>query len=54
MDAGELVPDEVIVGMITDRIGEETPATGSCWTAFPATRSRPTPSARRCADWIAS
>ena len=43
MDAGELVPDEVIIGMIVDRIGGETRATASCSTASPATRSRPTP-----------
>jgi adenylate kinase len=35
MDAGELVPDEVIVGMITDRIGEGDARDGFVLDGFP-------------------
>ena len=43
MDAGELVPDEVIVGMITKRVrAPRRRATASCSTASRATPSRPT------------
>ena len=37
MDAGELVPDEVIIGVILERLRTTTPATASCSTAFPRT-----------------
>ena len=35
MDAGELVPDEVIVGMITDRIGDGDARDGFLLDGFP-------------------
>ena len=48
MDAGDLVPDEVIIGMIIERVGDAgRRATASCSTASPATRSRPTRSPGR-------
>jgi adenylate kinase len=37
MDAGELVPDEVIVGMITDRVGQAEAAEGFLLDGFPRT-----------------
>ena len=42
MDAGELVPDEVIVGMITDRIGAGDARDGFVLDGFPARSSRRT------------
>jgi adenylate kinase len=35
MDAGDLVPDDVIVGMITDRVGEEDAKDGFLLDGFP-------------------
>ena len=35
MDAGELVPDEVIIGMIVERIGARTPRDGFLLDGFP-------------------
>ena len=35
MDAGDLVPDEVIIGMILERIGEEDAADGFLLDGFP-------------------
>ena len=37
MDRGDLVPDEVIVGVITERIDSTRPRTDSSSTAFPET-----------------
>jgi adenylate kinase len=37
MDAGDLVPDDVIVGMITDRVGEEDAKDGFLLDGFPRT-----------------
>ena len=42
MDAGDLVPDEVIIGMILERIGEEDAADGFLLDGFPRNASRPT------------
>ena len=49
MDAGELVPDEVIVGMITERIGEGDARDGFLLDGFPRNESRPRRSTRRSA-----
>ena len=35
MDAGELVPDEVIIGMIVERVGGRTPRDGFLLDGFP-------------------
>ena len=35
MDAGELVPDEVIIGMITERLGEGDARDGFLLDGFP-------------------
>src|ERR1700760_1108638 len=35
MDAGELVPDEVIIGMITDRVSDRDAADGFLLDGFP-------------------
>ena len=35
MDAGELVPDEVIIGMITERIGDGDARDGFLLDGFP-------------------
>ena len=53
MDAGELVPDEVIVGMIVNRVSTPTRATGSCSTGFRATKPRRRRLRRRSAVWTA-
>ena len=37
MDAGELVPDEVIIGMVGDRLGESDTAAGFLFDGFPRT-----------------
>ena len=37
MDAGELVPDEVVVGMVGDRLAEDDAAEGFCLDGFPRT-----------------
>jgi len=40
MDAGDLVPDEVIIGMIVERIGEEDAADGFLLDGFPRNREQ--------------
>ena len=40
MDAGELVPDEVIVGMVGDRLAEPDASTGFLLDGFPRTVPR--------------
>ena len=40
MDAGELVPDEVIVGMVRERIGRPDCASGFLLDGFPRTRAQ--------------
>ena len=47
MDAGELVPDDVIIGMIMGRVRAPTPPTASCSTGFRARSPRPTRWPRR-------
>ena len=37
MDAGELVPDEVVVGMVADRLAEADAVEGFCLDGFPRT-----------------
>jgi adenylate kinase len=37
MDAGDLVPDEVIIGMVGDRLGEPDTAAGYLFDGFPRT-----------------
>jgi adenylate kinase len=37
MDAGDLVPDEVIIGMVGDRLGEPDTAAGFLFDGFPRT-----------------
>jgi adenylate kinase len=37
MDAGDLVPDEVIIGMVGDRLGEPDTSTGFLFDGFPRT-----------------
>ncbi len=37
MDAGDLVPDEVIIGMVEDRIGQDDATGGFCLDGFPRT-----------------
>jgi len=37
MERGELVPDEIIIGMIRNKIGAETGAKGSIFDGFPRT-----------------
>ena len=37
MDAGELVPDEIVVGMVADRLAQPDAATGFCLDGFPRT-----------------
>jgi adenylate kinase len=37
MDAGELVPDEVVVGMVGDRLAQADAAEGFCLDGFPRT-----------------
>ena len=40
MDAGDLVPDEVTIAMVRDRLAEDDAGTASCWTASRATSRR--------------
>ena len=35
MDAGNLVPDEITIGMLLDRIHQEDCERDMCWTDFP-------------------
>ena len=37
MSAGQLVPDEIIVAIIAERLASPTAGTDTCWTAFPRT-----------------
>ena len=41
MDAGALVPDEVIIGILKDRLSEQTVPMVSSWTVCPAPSRRP-------------
>ena len=38
LDSGELVPDEVVVAMMLERLTQPDCNTGSCWTASPQRR----------------
>jgi adenylate kinase len=49
MKAGKLVPDEVVIGMILERIARPTPRPASCWMASRAPARRPRRSIARCA-----
>lgn len=42
MDRGELVPDEVVIGMILERINQEDCANGVIFDGFPRTRDQAT------------
>ena len=42
MDAGALVPDEVIIGILKERLAQPTAPTASSWTACPAPSPRQT------------
>ena len=44
MDAGALVPDEVIIGILKERLHRLTAPTASFWTACPAPLRRQRPS----------
>ena len=46
MDAGDLVPDEVTIAMVEDRLAEPDAERASCSTASRATSPRPRPSTR--------
>jgi hypothetical protein len=41
LDSGELVPDQVVVAMMLERLTQPDCAHGSCWTASPAASPRP-------------
>ncbi len=43
MDAGKLVPDEVVIGIIKDRLAQPDARRVSSWTASPAPCLRPRP-----------
>ncbi len=47
MDAGKLVPDEVIIGVISERLAEADCQTALSWTGCPAPFPRPRPWKRR-------
>ena len=42
MDRGELVSDDVMIGIVTERLGRPDVAPGSCSTGFRAPWRRPT------------
>ena len=44
MDAGALVPDEVIIGILKERLARLTAQTASFWTVCPAPSHRQRPS----------
>ena len=50
MDRGDLVPDEVIVGVIAERIDQHEAEDGFILDGFPRTRSRPRRSTRSSAE----
>lgn len=41
MDAGKLVPDEVIIGIVAERLAQPTAQAASSWTGCPAPSARP-------------
>jgi adenylate kinase len=41
IDRGELVPDDVVIGIVRERLGRTTARKAICWTGFPARWSRP-------------
>lgn len=43
MDSGSLVPDEIVIGMLQDRISQDDCKTASSWTASPGRFPRPRP-----------
>ena len=47
MDKGELVPDDVTIKMVMDRLGKDDAARAWCWTAFLGRSPRQLPSTRR-------
>ena len=47
MDAGGLVSDEIIIGLVQDRLKQPDCANGYLFDGFPAPSRRPTPSGRR-------
>ena len=47
MERGDLVPDEVTIAMVRDRLADDDAGAGSCSTGSPATCRRPRRS-RRC------
>ena len=47
MDEGKLVPDEVVIGIIKDRLAQDDCKNGFSWTASPAPSLRP----RRWTPW---
>ena len=48
MDAGQLVPDEVVIGIIQDRLAQDDAKTASFWMASRAPFRRP----RRWTVWV--
>ena len=54
MDAGELVPDEVIVGMITQRVADGDARDGFLLDGFPRNEKQADALAMRCAASIAT
>ena len=53
MDAGDLVPDELILAMAADRLPRTTPRTASSSTAFPGPSSRHRRWRSSCLAWAA-
>ena len=41
MDSGALLSDDIILGLVTERIGDPIALRDSCLTAFPAPSRRP-------------
>ena len=50
MERGELVPDEITVGMLLERLAPRTPVRGVILDGFPRTRPRPRPSTGSLAE----
>ena len=48
MDKGELVPDDVTINMVMDRLSRPDAPTGWCWMGSRARWRRPTRWTRRC------
>ena len=51
MDAGGLVSDEIIIGLVQDRLKQPDCANGYLFDGFPAPSRRPTPSRTPASSW---